>query len=94
MEKKRRAFSDEFKRNAVDRVLSGKQSLAQVARELKIDPSLLHGWKSQLGQKEAAVKATETLEEENRRLRRENASLREDREILKKASAFFAKEIS
>jgi len=92
--KRRRAFSGEFKRNAVDRVLTGKQSLAQVARELKIDPSLLHGWKTKLGQEKTLVKATESLEDENRRLRRENASLREDREILKKASAFFAKEIS
>jgi transposase len=93
-QKHRRTFTEEFKRNAVDRVLAGERSLAQVVRELKIDASLLHGWKTNLAKKSEVAKANETLEEENRRLRRENASLREDREILKKASAFFAKEIS
>jgi transposase len=93
-QKRRRTFTEGFKRNAVDPVLAGESSLAQVARELNIDASLLHGWKTNLAKKSEVAKATETLEEENRRLRRENASLREDREILKKASAFFAKEIS
>jgi len=41
---------------------------------------------------EASVTPKESLEDENRRLRRENAGLREDRGILKKAAAFFAKE--
>ena len=93
MDKKRRTFSEEFKQAAVARVVSKEATLAQVARELQIDQSLLQSWKQKLAVEQTAHRSNETLEEENRRLRRENASLREDREILKKASAFFAKEL-
>jgi len=61
-----------------------------------LSPSLLQTWRRKHestpgeGSREGAV--VMPLEEENRRLRREIAGLREDREILKKAAAFFAKE--
>jgi transposase-like protein len=94
MGRERRAFSAEFKRDAVARIAAGGQGLSQTARSLGIQPSLLKAWRQKLavGSDPVGVKATESLEEENRRLRRENAGLREDREILKKAAAFFAKE--
>jgi len=69
MAKQRRAYSEEFKRDAVRRLAAGDHALSYIARELGIHPNLLGTW-----------------------LRRENASLKEDREILKKAAAFFAKE--
>jgi len=61
---------------------------------LGVHPSLLLSWRRKLeaANEPTGVKTPESLEEENRRLRRENASLREDREILKKAATFFAKE--
>ena len=94
MGKERRTFSAEFKRDAVARISASGQGLSHTARALGIDPSLLLAWRSKL--EKANVSAgpaqKESLEEENRRLRRENASLREDREILKKAATFFAKE--
>ncbi len=72
----------------------GDRSLTQVARDLGISASLLQNWKQRMLEEneDLAGLRSETLEQENRRLRRENASLREDREILKKAAAFFAKE--
>ena len=69
--------------------MAGDRSLTKVARDLGISASLLQNWKQRILEEndELAGSRTETLEQENRRLRRENASLREDREILKKAAA-------
>jgi transposase len=92
----RRSFSKEYKLNAVRRVEAREQPLTQVARELGIAASLLQTWKRQYKSETESTGSSSSsktaLEEENRRLRREIASLREDREILKKAAAFFAKE--
>jgi transposase len=94
MGKQHRSHSEEFKRDAVAQIGVGGKGLTYVARALGIHPSLLQTWRRKLAPPEAPqAKSTESIEEENRRLRRENASLREDREILKKASAFFAKEL-
>ena|ERR671919_268479 len=88
-------YSEEFKREAVRLVETGK-ALKQIARDLGISVDTLRTWRQRFG-KEArqAVGRREArvplLEEENRRLRRENARLLEEREILKKATAFFAK---
>ena len=97
MEKQRRSFSEEFRREAVRRLETHEHSFSQVARELGIDRSLLQLWRKRYGTQPPApatapAKPGESLEEENRRLRHENASLREDREVLKKAAAYFAKE--
>ena len=94
MGKERRSFSPEFKRDAVARIAASGQGLSQTARSLGIHPSLLQAWRSKFetNDKPAELNPTESLEEENRRLRRENTGLQEDREILKDAAAFFAKE--
>lgn len=93
--KDRRAFSEEYKLDAVRRVEIGGRSVADVAKELGLSASLLQNWRRKYrdAEKLDASRPAVSLEEENRRLRRENASLREDREILKKASTFFAKEL-
>lgn len=100
----RREFTPEFKLEAVRLATSGEKSLRQVARELGVHESLLGSWKSQaLASGEvtdadsgkngthAAGKLT-SQDEELRRLRRENSTLRQERDFLKKATAFFAKE--
>ena len=95
MGKQRRSFSDEFKRDAVRLADDGGRPLTQVARELDVHPHLLQVWRKKYGartQTEPVPQAGMSLEDEVRRLRRENAGLREDRDILKKAAAFFAKE--
>lgn len=97
MGRKRRVFSLEFKSEAVRRLgerrLHG-VSVAQVARELEVRPDILRRWDHQLGGKSAAaVTSAADLENEVRRLRRENEVLRQEREFAKKAAAYFAKEL-
>lgn len=98
----RRIFSEEFKREALALAQQRRRervSWAQIGRELDIRPTLLFQWAQQFeGDRRPRDEASptglpgETLEAENRRLRRENAILREEREFAKKAAAFFAKE--
>lgn len=98
----RRTFTDEFRRSAVELMRQRRRegaSLAQIGRELEVRPALLWEWARKLdgrgtGQVEApgVAPASETLDEEVRRLRREVARLREERDFAKKAAAFFAKE--
>ncbi len=96
MTKQRRIFSSEFKADAVRRCDGAGRTLTQVARELNIHPSLLQTWrrrnKAIAAGSERIADVPASLDEEVRRLRRENAELREDREILKKAATFFAKQ--
>lgn len=83
--RRRRKFSKEFKSEAV-RLLSTR-SLTEVAESLGISASLLCRW-----QEAFRGNGNRTgMEEELRRLRKENADLREEKEILKKAAAYFAK---
>ena len=97
-----RTFSEAFKREAVRRMRERRAegvSLGQIGRELDVRPQLLWDWARKLdGQGTGRVEgltappASESLEEEVRRLRRENAVLKQEREFAKKAAAFFAKE--
>ena len=84
-----RAFTREFKAEAVHLVLTSGKSVAQIARDLGIHETVWHRGKRQLQhQADQAFpgKGHQTaLEEENRRLQRENALLRQERDILKKA---------
>jgi transposase len=91
----RRFFSPEFKLEAVRLVVEGGRPLSQVARELQLRPELLRGWKHQLhaGGQVARVQTVLSVEEENRRLKRENEILRQERDFAKKAAAFFAKDL-
>ena len=92
----RRRHTREFKIEAVRLVTEKGLGVAQVARDLGIDRSLLTKWKLELGADPAHAfpgkGRLKPLEEEVARLRRENSTLRLERDILKKATAFFAKE--
>jgi transposase len=94
-EKKRRRFSAEFKAEAVKLVLEEGRSQSAVARELDLPSSVLSNWiqqaKTDAGKgKPGALTTAER--QELAQLRREVKQLRMEREILKKAAAFFAKE--
>jgi transposase len=91
---KRRRHSEEFKREAVQLVTGKGYSVAEAARSLGIAENLLRVWKKKYGLegKETGTSLTSTEREELGRLRKENARLLMEREILKKATAFFAKE--
>lgn len=95
MGKKRRSFSKEFKLEAVKLVKEGGLSVNAAARDLGIYATSLRRWVKQFeidhGEGPAGA-MTSREKEELRRLRRENRQLRMEREILKKATAFFAKE--
>lgn len=93
--RKRRAFTPEYKAETVRLVLDGGKSIPEVARELDLTESALRLWVQQAKVDRGQGKPGEltTAErEELHRLRRENKDLRIEREILKKAAAFFAKE--
>lgn len=90
----RRHYSDEFKAEAVALVEDHGYGVTEAARRLGIDRSNLQRWqREQAGQVKPAVGATDA-EAENRRLREEVRKLRMERDILKKAAAFFANESS
>jgi transposase len=94
--RERRVFSAEFKAEVVrlmkERRAAG-SSLVQIGHELDVRPSQLRMWARQ--QREETGDATgpaETLEQENRRLRREIAVLRQEQAFAKKVAVYFAKE--
>jgi transposase len=93
--KKRRTYTPEFKAEAVDLALVHGVGVNQASRDLGVPPSTLELWvqkaRAERG-KARAEAASETELEELKRLRREVRILREERDILKKAAAFFAKE--
>ena len=93
MGKNNSAFSEEFKESAMQLALNSDQSVSQVARELGISIGTLHNWlyKRRIHESEDQVpKVKESLEDENKRLRKELARVKEEREILKKATAYFS----
>jgi transposase len=89
----RRSFSKEFKRDAVALVRSSGKSIPEVARDLDLTESALREWVRQADVDEGRRDGLTTTErEELARLRKENRVLREERDILKRAAAFFARE--
>jgi transposase len=91
--RERRRFTEEFKAGAVRLVLDENRTVGAVARELDLTPSALSGWVRQAMADRSKGKTglTTAEREELSRLRKENRELKMDREILKKAAAFFAK---
>ncbi len=91
----RRNFSDEFKAGAVALVVREGKSVTRVAKDLDLTPSAVGRWVEQAradAGKSTRGSLTTEEKEELSRLRKENRELRLEREILKKAAAFFAKE--
>ena len=89
----RREFSEEFKTRTVELILSSGKSINEVCRELDLTETAVRRWVKQarIDQGESPG-LTSDERAELARLRRENRVLREEREILKKAAAFFATE--
>ena len=94
-EKKRKTYDRQFKIDAVNLVVNGGRGVEEAARELGISANSLHRWKQGLAGKGPEVFPGKgrlgPQEEELRRLRRELEQAKEDRDILKKALAFFSK---
>jgi transposase len=96
MARTRRTYTPEFKAQAVKLVTEQGYSVAEAARSLGISENLLRNWKrALLEQGESAFPGNgnrSPVEEELRRLRAENQRLLAERDILKKAAAFFVRE--
>jgi transposase len=91
----RRQFSAEFKADAVRLVLEQGLSMTRVARDLDLAESALRRWVDKAreqGSEALTGTALSPEQQELQRLRRENQILKQEREILVKAAAFFAKE--
>jgi transposase len=92
--KARRKYSDEFKAEAVKLVTDQGYKTAEAARNLGIHDGVLRRWISQRSPEVAHISlSTAKLQAELKQLKRENERLRMEREIFKKAAAFFAKEL-
>lgn len=93
-------YTEEFQRDAVDLVRSSGRPVNQVARELGMSHETLRNWvrkqERQLGTGAAASGGGVSVADKDAeiaRLRRENAELRQEKEILRKAAAYFAREM-
>ena len=91
--RRRRSFTPEFKAEIVDACRRGDRSVGQVARDFDLTETAVRAWVKQADVDAGRQDGLTTQErEELSQLRRENRRLREDVEILKRATAFFVKE--
>jgi len=89
----RRKYTREFKLSAVQLVNEQGYSPGEAAKSLGVDPASVREWVKKFSSQEGLTPSGDgAVQAELRRLRKENARLRMEREILKKAAAFFAKE--
>ena len=92
-----RQYTEDFRQAAVKQVIDGGRSIPQVALSLEMPKGTLGNWVSRARKgenliKRLPLKPVSELEAEVTRLRAENARLKVEKEILKKAAAYFAKE--
>lgn len=90
----RKRYSDEFKAGAVEQVVRQRHSVSDVARRLGVSTDSLRTWvdRAKYRGDKSIIPADLPLEQKVRELEMENARLRMERDILKKATAYFAKE--
>ena len=91
----RRQFTDAFKSEAVWLTQESGRPVAQVARELRISDHVLYRWRTEQHQVESQGRTRQAVraeQDELTRLKRENETLRKERDFLKRAAAFFARE--
>jgi transposase len=90
---RRRAYTEDFKRDAVALVTEQGYSVAEAARSLGVGANLLGRWKRQHEEQIGGEVLNLDEREELKQLRKENRLLRMEKDILKKASQYFAKEM-
>jgi len=96
--KKQGRYPKEFKIEAVKLLNLGDKPASELARELDVKRTLLYRWKDQVTEKgelafSGSGRPRNDQLSENVRLKKENARLREERDILKKAAAYFARDL-
>lgn len=85
-------FTDEFKRNAVAQVVERGHAVSEVAERLGISTKSLYTWKALFSQPVTVRNSEVDLAAELRRLKKELVRVTEERDILKKAATYFARE--
>jgi len=90
MRKKPRKFTEQYKREAVRFLEDTGRPVQEVADELQVSAQSLYRWQKSLGSGRSNGAVTPSEADELRRLRRENEILRQERDFLKKATAYFA----
>lgn len=88
-----KSYPKEFKEEVVSLVLDQGYSVAKAAESVGVKASLVYSWKDKVESEKAALSLDSSERDELKRLRKEIKELRLEKEILKKASAFFAKEM-
>jgi len=94
-QKKQNHYTSEFKESAVKLAIESDQPVSKTAEELGVNKNTLHTWISKYHgpqKQKACLVEEEHLYDELKILRKENKRLKEERDILKKAAAYFAKE--
>jgi transposase len=91
--RKRRNYTEDFKRDAVALVTEQGYKTSEAARSLGIGDNLIRRWKREFEEEGSGAQLGADEREELKRLRKENRMLRMEKEILKKASQYFAKEM-
>ena len=91
---KQNTYTSEFRESAVKLALELDQPIAQTARDLGVNTNTLHTWINKYTQsKSSATRTDEHIYDENKRLKKELARVTQERDLLKKATAYFAREI-
>lgn len=87
-------YTTEFRSRAVSMVISSEKTTAQIAKDLGMNVTTLYSWVSTAKSSESAVEEPNNAQlfDELKRLKKELAEVKEQRDILKKATAYFAKE--
>jgi transposase len=88
-----KTYTKAFKEEAVALVIDQGYTVPDAAQSLGIRANLLYGWKQQFEEKQTGTGLSGDERSELMKLRKENKQLRMEKEILKKASAFFAREM-
>jgi transposase len=91
--RKRREYTEDFKRDAVALVTEQGYKVSEAARSLGIGDGLIRRWKREFEEEASGARLGADEREELKRLQKENRLLRMEKEILKKASQYFAKEM-
>ena len=92
--RQRRKYTKEFKQEAIALVTEQGYSISHAARSLDINTNMLTRWKQEREEQTQGRGVKEDERAELKRLRKENRELRMEKDILKKASAYFAKEMT